>query len=82
MRTSVVSTDTAYYGNSTTHVRAAAYREAAQCDIIMITAGSRFSSSMKKSHDVSGMQANLSLQARHAFSIHIVHIVISRLSEP
>lgn len=33
--------DVAYNSNSRTRVRAASYREASQCDIVVITAGSR-----------------------------------------
>lgn len=34
--------DVTYSGNSSTRVRAATYREASQCDIIVVTAGSKY----------------------------------------
>lgn len=34
--------DVTYSGNSSTRVRAATYREASQCDIIVLTAGSKY----------------------------------------
>jgi L-lactate dehydrogenase len=36
-------TDVAYVNGSRTRVRAGGYREASQCDIAVITAGSKFS---------------------------------------
>lgn len=43
--------DAAYCANSATRVRAATYHEAAQCDIVVITAGSKYSVG-KRSNDL------------------------------